>query len=457
MSDISPENELKAFLEQHPDTRFMDVFSPDINGVLRGKRIQRDDFNKPFRKGSNFCAASTVMNVRGESPESVKYGAHDGDPDIRSVAVPGSLAPVPWASVPTAQCMLALQEFDGTPYFLDPRNVLKRAMQPLLDMGLQPVLATELEFYLVEFDGDTFVPRMPKIPGSDWDQLGVQFASFDDLDDVEPFLVDLDKFCRQQQVPAGAALAEYSPGQFEVNLNHIPDPVVACDHALLLKRAVKAAAKKNGLTASFMAKPFQEHAGCGLHIHLSLLDPDGNNIFAGSSADGDWSDRLRYAIGGMAASMSESMALFAPNANSYRRYAPGFFVPATPSWGPNHRDLALRIPISRPQNRRVEHRVSGADACPYLVVAAMLAGVHHGLTQHSEPAAMTPEREDVDYQVSLPVRWSQALDAFEAGTILPDYFGQEFHRVYGQAKREECNLFHAEITDRDYEWYLRAV
>ena len=258
-------------------------------------------------------------------------------------------------------------------------------------------------------------------------------------------------------MPAGAALAEYSPGQFEVNLNHIPDPVVACDHALLLKRAVKAAAKKNGLTASFMAKPFQEHAGCGLHIHLSLLDPDGNNIFAGSSADGDWSDRLRYAIGGMAASMSESMALFAPNANSYRRYAPGFFVPATPSWGPNHRDLALRIPISRPQNRRVEHRVSGADACPYLVVAAMLAGVHHGLTQHSEPAAMTPEREDVDYQVSLPVRWSQALDAFEAGTILPDYFGQEFHRVYGQAKREECNLFHAEITDRDYEWYLRAV
>ena len=191
MSDISPENELKAFLEQHPDTRFMDVFSPDINGVLRGKRIQRDDFNKPFRKGSNFCAASTVMNVRGESPESVKYGAHDGDPDIRSVAVPGSLAPVPWASVPTAQCMLELQEFDGTPYFLDPRNVLKRAMQPLLDMGLQPVLATELEFYLVEFDGDTFVPRMPKIPGSDWDQLGVQFASFDDLDDVEPFLVDL--------------------------------------------------------------------------------------------------------------------------------------------------------------------------------------------------------------------------------------------------------------------------
>ena len=301
------------------------------------------------------------------------------------------------------------------------------------------------------------VSDMPKIPGSDWDQLGVQFASFDDLDDVEPFLVDLDNFCREQNVPAGAALAEYSPGQFEVNLHHVDDPVVACDHALLLKRAVKAAAKKNGLNASFMAKPFQEHAGCGLHIHLSLLDKDGNNIFAGESADGDWSDALRHAIGGMSETMVESMAVFAPNANSYRRYAPGFYVPATPSWGPNHRDLALRIPVSGQTNRRVEHRVSGADACPYLVVAAIMAGVHHGLTNQCEPEPMTPEREDVDYTVTLPVRWSKALDAFQAGKILPKYFGEEFHRVYGIAKREESDIFHSEVTDRDYEWYLRAV
>jgi len=449
-------DELDAFLEKHPDTRFMDVFAPDINGVPRGKRIQADEFEKVFGGGSNYCAASALMNVRGEAPENVKYGAHDGDPDIRSIAVPGSLAPVPWASLPTAQCLLALQEFNGTPYFLDSRTVLSRAVAALKELGLHPVMATELEFYLVGYDGDTFIPRMPKIAGSDWEQVGIQFASFDDLDDVEPFLVDLDRFCSIQKIPAGAALAEYSPGQFEVNLNHIDDPVLACDHALLLKRAVKAAAKKNGLSATFMAKPFAEHAGSGLHLHISLLDDDGNNVFSGTGED-DFSDTLRHAIGGMKEAMPESMALFAPNANSYRRYAPGWYVPASPNWGPNHRDLAMRIPVSSQENRRVEHRVSGADANPYLVTAAILAGMHHGITRQCDPGPMTEEKEEVNYAVSLPVRWSKALDAFEAGQILPRYFGEEYHRVYGVVKREESEIFHSEVTDRDYEWYLRAV
>lgn len=457
MSDDGSLAELEAFLETHPDTRFMDVFTADINGIIRGKRIPPEDFAKPFEKGANFCASAALLNTRGEAAENHRYGAHDGDPDIRSVAVPGSLAPVPWAAVPTAQCLLQLQEFDGTPFFGDPRNVLRHAIQPLLDLGLTPVLATELEFYLVDYDGDTFVPRHPKIAGSDWDQLGVQFGSFDDLDDVNPFLLDLDNFCRIQNIPAGAALAEYSPGQFEVNLHHVDDPVLACDHAVLLKRAVKAAAKKNGLDATFMAKPFAEHAGSGLHIHVSLLDGDGNNVFSGESADGPWSDTLRHAIGGLAELMPESMAVFAPNANAYRRYAPGFFVPATPNWGPNHRDLALRIPVSGQDNRRVEHRVSGADACPYLVVAAILAGVHHGITRQCEPGPMTPEREDIDYEVTLPIRWDKALDVFEAGETLKGYLGDEFHRVYGLVKRNESDIFHAEITDRDYEWYLRAV
>lgn len=151
------------------------------------------------------------------------------------------------------------------------------------------------------------------------------------------------------------------------------------------------------------------------------------------------------------------MAVFAPNANSYRRYAPGYFVPATPNWGPNHRDLALRIPVSGQTNRRIEHRVSGADACPYLVVSSILAGLHHGLTNKVEPGAMTPEREDIDYEVTLPVRWEKALDAWDAAKILPKYFGKEFHKTYGIAKREEADIFHSEVTDRDYEWYLRAV
>jgi len=457
MSSDNLKQELQAFMQAHPDTRFMDAFAPDMNGILRGKRVQVDEFGKLFGNGSNYCASASLVNIKGESSENVVYGSSDGDPDVRSTAVEGSLSEVPWSSLPTAQCLLELAEFDGSPYFLDPRNVLRNALQPLKNLGLHPVMATELEFYLVEHDGDRFKPRLPKIPGSDLPQDGIQYANFDDLDDIEPFLVDLDHYCNAQNIPAGAALSEYSPGQFEVNLAHIIDPVLACDHAILLKRAVKAAARKNGLAATFMAKPFTEFAGNGLHMHISLLDDDGNNVFSGESQDGGFSDTLRHAIGGLAKTMPESMAIFAPNANSYRRYAPNFFVPATPNWGPNHRDLSMRIPASSQKNRRVEHRVAGADANPYLVVAAVMAGIHYGITNQCDPGRMTREKADIEYKMTLPVHWSKALDVFESGKILPDYLGKEYHRVFGVCRREESDAFKSEVSNKDYEWYLRAM
>ena len=225
----------------------------------------------------------------------------------------------------------------------------------------------------------------------------------------------------------------------------------------LFKRTIREAAQRHGLYATFMAKPFQESAGSGLHLHISLLDEDGNNVFSGQSKDGDFSDTLRYAIGGIGELMTDSMAIFAPNANSYRRYAPGFFAPASPNWGPNHRDLAMRIPVSSQKNRRVEHRVAGADANPYLVIAAVMAGIHHGITNKIEPGPMVQEREEIEYEVKLPQRWSQALNVFDAGKVLPAYLGEEYHRVFGLCKREESEIFHAQITNRDYEWYLRAL
>ncbi len=233
--------------------------------------------------------------------------------------------------------------------------------------------------------------------------------------------------------------------------------MLACDHALLLKRAIKAVARQQGLAASFMAKPFADFAGCGMHIHVSLLDADGNNVFAGQSADGEFSDTLRHAIGGMAEIMGESMAIFAPNANSYRRYVRHAYVPTTPNWGPNHRDLALRIPLSSPENTRVEHRVAGADANPYLVMAAVMAGLHHGITHRCDPGVMTQPGEEVDDAVTLPVSWERALDAFAAGKVLPQYIGELYRDTFEKCRREECDRFRAEVSERDYAWYLRAV
>ena len=449
--------ELDAYLAARPETRFMEPLIADMNGILRGKRVGVDDLGKAFKNGVNTCASTPMLNTLGDTFLTIPYGLNDGDPDAKAFAVAGSLAPVPWATLPTAQVLLELVNLDGSPNENDPRNVLRRAMQPLTKLGLKPVMATELEFYLVEHDGDRFQPKLPRIPGSGLPQGGMQYAMLEDLYEVDDFLTDLDTICRAQNIPAGTALSEFSPGQFEVNLHHVDDPVLACDHAVLLKRAIKAAARKNGLAATFMAKPFADTAGSGLHIHVSMLDEDGNNIFAGKSKDGDFSDQLRHAIGGLGEMMTECMAIFAPNANSYRRHAPGNFVPATPSWGPNHRGVALRIPLSGPQNKRLEHRVAGADSNPYFVVAAVLAGIHHGLSNACEPRPMTPERAILEYEISVPVRWPQALDAFDSGKILPGYFGKDYHDLYSMCRREEEATYNTEIPVKDFEWFLRAV
>ena len=220
---------------------------------------------------------------------------------------------------------------------------------------------------------------------------------------------------------------------------------------------MKAVAQRHGLGASFMAKPFAEFAGCSLHIHVSLKDKAGRNVFSGKTADGAFSDTLRHAVGGLAATMAEGMAIFAPNANSYRRYRPGLFVPLTPNWGINHRGVALRVPLSGPEDTRIEHRPGGADGNPYLVMAAVLAGIHHGITNKCEPGPMIRPGEVIEEKITLPLRWEAALDAFEAGTVLPRYLGERYHRIFAACRREECDRVHSQITDRDYEWYLRAV
>jgi glutamine synthetase len=450
-------DELRRFLEQHPDVQLLELLQPDMAGVLRGKRVVRGDFAKVFADGVNFCGATTLLDTKGQTFAGIDNGGRDGDPDVISHAVAGSLAVVPWAAVPTAQVLLTMRGADGEGYFADPRQVLRRAAQPLSELGLQPVVATELEFYLLNGDAEEPTPRVGLIPGTRKRQDGLQFASMDDVEDVDPFLAELYAVCRTQGIPAGATLKEFSPGQFEVNLQHVPDAELACDHAVLLKRAVKAVAQRHGLGASFMAKPFAEFAGCSLHVHVSLIDKAGRNVFAGTSRDGAFSDTLRHAVGGLAATMAESMAIFAPNANSYRRYRPGLFVPLTPNWGVNHRGVALRVPLSGVADTRIEHRPGGADGNPYLVMAAVLAGLHHGIANCCDPGPMVQPGEVVEENITLPLRWEAALEAFEAGSVLPRYLGERYHRIFAACRREECDRFHSQISNRDYEWYLRAV
>lgn len=452
--------ELRAFMKRHPDTDVMELLVADLPGVLRGKRIRRDEFEPIFRDGFCLPGGAVLLDTIGEVVPGIRYTAEDGDPDILTRIVPGSLAAVPWAKRPTAQALFRFHTRDGEPFFADPRFVLERAAEPLRKMKLGIVMAAELEFYLLDGKSDRPTAKVSRIPGIGRPQVGPQVYHPDDLWDIENFLNDVNDACAAQNIPIGTTTSEFAPGQFEINLHHVSDAVLACDHAVLLKRVVKAIARQHGFVACFMAKPFEETAGSGLHIHLSLVDKDGRNWFSGGrerAAGPPYSARLRHAVGGLAKTMAEGTAIFAPNANSYRRLRPDMFAPVEPNWGANHRNVALRIPVSSEENLRIEHRTAGADANPYLVSAAILAGIHHGITNRCHPGRMVAEHDVIRPRRRIPDRWDAAIDRFQRSRVLPRYLGEDYCRAYAANRREESRRFHNVISSVDFDWYLRAV
>jgi glutamine synthetase len=276
--------------------------------------------------------------------------------------------------------------------------------------------------------------------------------AFDKLDEFADLLAEIDAACIAQGVPAGAATAEYGGAQFEVNLDHVTDPVLACDHALLLRRIVKGVAQKHGLDATFLSKPFTDQSGSGLHIHMSLADADGRNVFDDAQPDGD--RLLGQAIAGLQATSADAMAIFAPNLNAYRRFGPNLFVPVNTSWGVNNRSVAFRVPMGGGKARRIEHRFAGAEANPYLAMAAMLAGVHHGLTQGLVPTPPSEGNAGETVDPAMPMRLWTALDRLERSEILAQYLGPRYPAAYAAIKRSELDAFLANVLPREYDWYL---
>jgi len=459
--DAANVEELDSFLAAYPDTRMMEVLVVDLSGILRGKRIPRSEFKKFFTTGLNSPGASVLMNTYGDVSEELDIPMYEGDPDKIIYPIAGTLSTVPWLKSGPAQVIAGYRELSGEPCYRDPRNVLQRAMQPLVDMGLNPVVATETEFYLLE-PNDSGVPKpyLGRVPGTGIRQPGLQFGMMEDLWDVDEFLESVGSGALQQNLAVTTMLSEYSGGQFEINLHHFENVIKACDQAVLLKRLIKGSARAHGLGASFMAKPFAEMAGCGLHVHVSLYDRAGNNVLADktSTETPPVSDKMRHAIGGLGETMADNMAIFAPNANSYRRLLPGNYVPLSPSWGYNNRLVSLRIPVSGLDDTRIEHRVAGADANPYLVMAAIMAGLHHGLTRQCDPGKMIEAGQKLPNETaSLPTRWEPALQCFEHSEVMPQYLGEEYHRIYSRVKTDECNDYYASVNPLDYEYYLRAV
>jgi len=445
--------EFEALLRQHPGVGFVDAAIPDLCGTLRGKRIAVADALKLFETGMQITLTLHLLDARGEMTNPEGYGFGDGDPDGTAWPIAGTISPVWGATPPRAQMLMAIDDIHGQPSPFDPRAVLERVARRFDALGLTPVTAVELEFYLLDRARDpNGRPQPPLCPRSGERERAISVYGLDDLDRYQGFLTALGAAAAMQNVPVTAASSEYAPGQFEANLRHQPNAVVAGDHGILLKQIVKAAALAQDCIATFMAKPYPEQAGTGMHIHLSLIDKQGRNVFDNGGPEG--TEQLRHAAGGLAALMGESMAFFAPNVNSYRRFQPDMFAPVNRRWAYNNRSAGMRIPVGPNAARRTEHRCAGADANPYLVLAAVLAGVHHGIVNRLDPGPPAVGNVSREPDMALPFSLEDALSQLAVAKVLPDYFGADYTRLYRESKAIELHRFRTIITEAEYEWYL---
>ncbi len=445
--------ELEAVLTAHPAIAFVDAAIADICGTLRGKRIAVADAGKLFESGMQIPLSLHLMDVRGEMMNPGGRGYSDGDPDGTAWPIPGTITPVWGADPPRAQMLTQLHDTKGSALAYDPRAILERVLARFRELDLTPVAAHELEFYLLDKTRDGKGAPLPPIsPRTGKREKTPSVYGIEDLNRYQGFLRALAEAASLQRVPISAASKEYSPGQFEANLRHQSNAVAASDHAIFLRQIVRAAALSEGLEASFMAKPYAEGLGSGQHVHVSLLDSSGRNVFDNGTPEG--SETLRQAAGGLAALMAESMAFFAPNLNAYRRFAPDMFAPVNRRWGVNNRSVGLRVPVGPSQARRIEHRCAGADANPYLVMAAILAGVHHGIVNKIDPGPPAAGNVSREPDRALPFSLEDALTRLEDAGPLAGYFGKDAISLYRETKAAELARFKKLITAEEYEWYL---
>src|SRR5688572_30312031 len=446
------DNELELFLATHPGVRFFDAFVNDLNTVERGKRIDRDGIHRVFAQGMPLPGSMFALDIEGGTVEATGLGFADGDADRPCMPIPGTLVTVPWQP-DVAQVQLRMFDHDGERFFGDPRWILEHTLHTFAALDLTPVIAIEYEFYLVDTQrGPDGQPQPPKGPLTGRREFRTQINSMTDLNEYSPFLAEIDSTCRQQNVPATSSLAEYGPGQYEVNLAHAADALKVCDEALRFKRVVKSVARAHGCEATFLPKPYRDMAGSGLHVHVSLLDKSGANIFA--AADPQASKPLRQAIAGTLATLGDGMALCAPGPNSYRRFRTEAYVPVHADWSINNRGSAIRVPASDAANLRIEHRLAGADANPYLVVAWVLAGIHHGLALKLEPPPVTTGNAYEQPGDPLPIHWSEAITRFARSEFAAQAFGEKFVNLYATVRRDELQEFASHITPLEIARYM---
>jgi glutamine synthetase len=457
MADVKKENmtfnDLESWLNERRVTE-VECLVPDLTGVARGKILPRAKFTED--RGMRIPEAVVAMGVTGELPSQGPYydvvNPTDRDMQLRPDA--STVRIVPWASDPTAQVIHDCYDREGKLVPFAPRSVLRRVCDLYAEMGIEPVVAPELEFYLVARNTDPNTVLRPPIGRSGRAETSRQSYSIDAVNEFDPLFEELYDFCDKMELNVDTLIHEAGAGQMEINFFHA-HPLGLADEVFFFKRTVREVALRHDMYATFMAKPIEGEPGSAMHVHQSLVSKaTGKNIF--SNEDGTPSEAFFHYIGGLQRYQPAAMALVAPYVNSYRRLSRNTAAPINTEWGFDNRTVGIRSPISSPEARRIENRVIGVDANPYVAMAMTLACGYLGMQKKIKPKA---EMKGDAYLApfSLPRSLGEALDLLRNETDLHDILGKEFITVYTEIKELEFEEFMKVISPWEREHLLLHV
>jgi glutamine synthetase len=447
-------SDMELWLDQNRVTE-IECLVPDLTGVARGKILPRTKFAN--EQGMRIPEAVLGMTVTGNFPaDDLAYqrAISINDRDMVLKADPGTITIVPWAADPTAQVIHDCYFSDGSLVDFAPRSVLKRVLKLFSDKGWAPVVAPELEFYLTDKNTNPDLPLKSPIGRSGRGETSRQIYSIDAVNEFDPLFEDIYDYCELMQLDVDTLIHEFGAGQMEINFQH-GEPLALADRVFFFKRTLREAALKHNMYATFMAKPMAGEPGSAMHVHQSVVEREtGRNLF--SQADGSAAPAFYHYIGGLQRFMPSAMALAAPYVNSYRRIVRHTAAPINVQWGHDNRTVGFRVPESGPQDRRVENRVIGSDANPYLALAVTLACGYLGMTQQIAPTPITDgSAYDLDYE--LPQGLPEALRLLRADEGLRAVLGERFVDVYSAIKDLEHLEFMTVISPWEREHLLLHV
>ena len=448
---------LTAFLAAHPEIDGVEAFVFDIAGAAKGKWLARDKALALDAKGLPIPLSVFAQDAWGCDVMEAGLAFGTGDPDGTGYPVAGRFAAIPWLDGRVAQAFLTMRNNAGDAAEADPRAALAAIVARYAARGLTPVVAVELEFYLYRLiDG---VPVPPDGAGAaSWRRNDTLSTSA--LAAHQPLIDAILHAARAIGIAADGVISEAGPGQFELNILHRADALAMADDAMLMRRIVRGLAQKHGFGATFMAKPYGDASGSGMHIHASVNDACGTNVMA-DPATGAPAPLLFHAVAGLVAAMPDTMLAFAPNANSFRRFRPDAHAPVSAGWGLDDRSAAIRVIDGAKlgvggQATRIEHRISGADANAYLAMGAMLGAMLQGIEAgQMPPAPQSPL--DPGTGVRLPVEWGAAIDRFAGSDTVAQIFGQRLRAIVVACKRQDRAAFIAHIDRFEYDTYLTLL